>query len=49
MKALGLGCMKQKPCFCLGQYTTVFQTKAYTVENLDRGCRKRNICDLSDS
>jgi hypothetical protein len=38
----------------LGQYTAVFQAKAYaikacTVENIDRKYKNRNICILSDN
>jgi hypothetical protein len=44
----------RKLSFSLGQYTTVFQAevyaiKAYTIENLDRNYKNRNIYILSDS
>jgi hypothetical protein len=44
----------RKLSFSLGQYTTVFQAeiyaiKAYTVENLARKYKKKNISILSHS
>jgi hypothetical protein len=38
----------------LGQYTMVFQAKAYVIksrasENIDKYYKKRNVCILSDS
>jgi hypothetical protein len=45
---------RRKLSFSLGQYTTVFQAevfaiKAFSVYNLDRDNKNRNICILSDS
>jgi ribonuclease HI len=53
-ESTGAWVYRAKPCFSLGKYTTVFQRemyaiKAYTVENLDRGCRNRNVCVQCDS
>jgi hypothetical protein len=44
---------RQKLNFSRGQYTTLFQAdvyviKAHAVENLNKGCRNRNIYNLSD-
>jgi hypothetical protein len=45
---------KQKLCFSLRQYTTIFQTEVYAikacmVENLNGNYKDRNIYILSDS